>query len=50
MKFKVGYERIEGFSSPVKKAEKTNELGWWGFFVVVVIMGVIMILKMSGKI
>jgi len=50
MKFKVGYERIEGFSSPVKKAEKTNEWAWRALFVAVVIMGVLFILKILGKI
>ena len=31
MKLKVGYEKIKGFSSPVKKAEEVNEWGWWAF-------------------
>ena len=50
MKFKVGYENIKGFSSPVKKAEETNNLTWWGLFGTVVIMGVMFILKRFGKI
>lgn len=50
MKLKWGDENIKGFSSPVKKAEEVNELGWWGLFGVVIIMIVLVILKMSGKI
>lgn len=50
MKLKVGYERIKGFSSPVKKAEETNNWTWWALFGEVVIMGTLFILKMSGKI
>jgi len=50
MKFKVGYENIKGFSSPVKKAEETNNWTRWAIFVTVVIMGVSAILKILGKI
>ena len=50
MSLKWGEEKIKGLSSPVKKAEKTNDWGWWALFVVVVIMEILTILKMAGKI
>ena len=50
MRLKWGYERIKGFSNPVKKAEKINDWTWWGLFVVVVFMVALVILKMLGKI
>jgi hypothetical protein len=50
MKFKVGYEKIKGFSSPIKKAEEVNDWAWWGLFAVVVLMGILVILKVLGKI
>jgi len=48
MKFRVGYEKIKGFSSPVKKAEEVNEWGWWALFVVIVVMVICFILKVEG--
>ncbi|GAI94547.1 unnamed protein product [marine sediment metagenome] len=50
MKLRWGEEIIKGFSKPVKKAEEVNDWGWWSLFVVVVIMGILFILKISGKI
>ncbi|GAH20320.1 unnamed protein product [marine sediment metagenome] len=50
MKLRWGKEKIKVFSSPIKKAERTNDWAWWGLFVVVVIMGILVILKISGKI
>jgi len=50
MKLKVGYEKIKGFSSPVKKAEEVNEWGWWALFGAMVVMEVMFILKILGKI
>ena len=50
MKLKVGYEKIKGFSNPVKKAEEVNEWGWWALFGAVVVMEVMFILKVLGKI
>ncbi|MBA7569207.1 hypothetical protein ES708_10945 [subsurface metagenome] len=50
MKLRWGEEEIKGFSSPVKKAEETNDCAWWGLFVVVVIMVVLVILIVLGKI
>ena len=50
MKLRWGEEKIKGFSSPVKKAEEVNDWAWWGLFVTVIIMGVMVILKMSGNI
>ena len=49
MKFRWGKEQIKGFCDPIKKAE-VNEWGWWGLFVVVVLMGIAFVLKISGKI
>ena len=50
MKLRIGYERIKGFSSPVKKAEAINDWAWWGFFGAVIVMIVIVILITLGKI
>ena len=50
MKLRVGYEKIKGFSSPIKKAETINDWAWWGLFVAMVIMEVVVILKILGKI
>ena len=50
MKLRVGYERIKGFSNPVKKAEAVNNWNWWALFVTAVIMGVLFVLKILGKI
>jgi len=50
MRLKWVNEKIKGFSSPVKKVEETNEWGWWALFLAVVVMGVLFILKISGKI
>jgi len=33
-----------------KKVEEINDWAWWALFVVMVIMGALVILKMSGKI
>ncbi|MBA7553425.1 hypothetical protein ES705_46016 [subsurface metagenome] len=50
MRLKWGEEKIRGFSNPLKKVEEVNELGWWGLFVVIVLMGIAFILKIYGKI
>jgi len=50
MRLKWGEEKIRGFSSPVLKAEEVNDWAWWGLFVAVVIMEVLVILKILGKI
>ena len=50
MRLKWGKEKIKGFSRPVKKVEATNDWTWWGFFVAVVIMEVVIILKILGRI
>ena len=50
MILKWGYEKIKGFSNPVKKAEAINDWNWWALFVTAVIMGALFILKISGKI
>jgi len=49
MKFRWGKEKIQGISSPLKKAE-VNEWGWWGLFVVIVLMGIAFVLKICDKI
>jgi len=50
MKLKLGEEKIKGFSSPVKKAEKTNDWAWWGLFMAMVIMVILVILRILDKI
>ena len=50
MKFKVGYEKIKGFSSPVKTAEEVNDWAWWALFGVIVVMEILFLLKILGKI
>ena len=50
MKLRVGKEEIKGFSSPVKKAERTSDWAWWGLLGAVVVIGVLLILKILGKI
>ena len=46
MKLRVGYEKIKGFSNPIKTAEEVNDWGWW----VVVIVGIGAIVWMWIKI
>jgi len=50
MKLKVGKEKIKGFSSPVKKAERISDWAWWALLGAVVVMVILVILKISGKI
>ena len=50
MSLRWGYEKIKGFSSPVKKAEEVNEWGWWALFGVIVIMEILFALKIFEKI
>lgn len=50
MSLKWGKEKIQGISSPLKKAEEVNEWGWWGLFVVIVLMGIAFVLKIYDKI
>ncbi len=50
MRLRWGYERIKGFSRPIKKAEEINDSAWWALFVVVVLMGIAFVLKIYGKI
>jgi len=50
MKLKWGKEKIEGLSSPVKKAEEINDWAWWSLFGAMVLMIILVILKVSGKI
>ena len=45
MKIRWGKEKIKGFSSPVKKAEEVNDVGWWTCWVMLAVMIVIVILK-----
>ncbi len=50
MSLKWGTEKIKGFSNPVEKAERNNDLAWWALFGTVILMEVIFALKMLGKI
>lgn len=47
MSLRWGEERIKGFSDPVKKAE---DWSWWVLFAAGIAMGILVILKISGKI
>jgi len=47
MKLRWDNEKIKGFSNPVKKAEEVNEWGWWGLFIVVVVMVICFILEVK---
>ncbi len=48
MKLRWGKTESKYFSKPIKKAEKQNEWSWWGIFIAVVIMEVIVIGKIVG--
>ena len=50
MRLKWGEEKIKGFSKPVKKAEEINDWAWWALFGAVIVMGILVILKILGKI
>jgi len=50
MSLKWGKERIEGFSNPVEKAEEVNDWAWWVLFAAGIAMGIMVVLKISGKI
>ena len=48
MKLRWGKAESKYFSKSIKKAEKQNEWSWWGIFIAVVIMEVIVIGKIVG--
>ena len=48
MKLKWGKEKIKYFSKPIQKADRTNEWSWWGIFIAMIIMEVIVIGKIVG--
>jgi len=48
MKLRWSDSQIGYFSKPIKTAEKQNEWSWWGIFITVVIMEVIVIGKIVG--
>jgi len=48
MKLRWSDSQIGYFSKPIKTAEKQNEWSWWGIFIAVVIMEVIVIGKIVG--
>ena len=41
-------EEIKYFNKPIPTAEKQNEWSWWGIFIAVVIMEIIVIGKIIG--
>jgi len=45
MRLKIKNTHPKGLSKPVKTAEKTNELAWWGLFVVFILMVIAYLLK-----
>jgi len=46
MKLKIGEEKIKGFSSPVKKAERGIDWAWIGLIVTLVVTAIISISKL----
>jgi len=50
MRLRWGYEKIKGFSNPVKTVEEVNDWAWWALFAAVIIMEVLVILKILEKI
>jgi len=47
MKLRWGEEKIKGFSKPVKKAERPDDWAWWGLFVAMIIMLIVVFKKIS---
>ena len=45
MKLKVGYEKIKGFSSPVKRAERNNDWVIWAILMIISLSGVIYLIS-----
>jgi len=48
MKLKWGNTESRYFAKPVKTAEKANEWAWWGIFLAMIVMEVIVIGKIVG--
>jgi len=49
MKLKVGYERIKGFSNPVKKAGRNNDWITWTILAIISLSGIIYLILEAGK-
>jgi len=43
-------EEIRYFRKPTMKAERTNDLAWWGILVALIVMEAMVVLKVLGKI
>ena len=48
MKLNWGKEELKYFNKPILTAEKQNEWSWWGIFIAMIVMEVIVILKITG--
>jgi len=49
MKLKWGKEKVKGFSNSLKKAEEFSDWAWWALLGAVIVMGILLILKLYGK-
>lgn len=50
MNLKWGEERFKGFSDPIRTVKEINGWTWWVLFAAGIAMGILAILKISGKI
>ena len=47
MKLKLTESQSKYINKPIKTAEKQNEWSWWGIFIAMIVMEVIVILKIT---
>ncbi|MBA7703268.1 hypothetical protein ES703_112050 [subsurface metagenome] len=50
MNLKWGEERFKGFSDPIRTVEEINGWTWWVLFAAGIATGIMIVLKISGKI
>ena len=43
-------KELDYFNRPIMKAERTNDLAWWGILVALIVMEAMVVLKVLGKI
>jgi len=43
-------EELKYFNRQIMKAERTNDLAWWGILVALIVMEAMVVLKVLGKI
>jgi len=49
MKLKVGYEKIKGFSDPVKRAGRNNDWITWAILAIISLSGIIYLIFEAAK-